>query len=37
MKCEHCEMKFTESMDGLAQMTFHLILEHPSEVNEQVS
>jgi len=34
MKCEFCDTEFDDSMDGLATKTFHIIVKHPSEVNE---
>ena len=33
MKCDHCDLEFKDDMDGLATMTFHLIMKHGEIIN----
>ena len=34
MRCDYCTKRFTESMNGLAEKTFHEMLHEPEIVNQ---
>ncbi len=34
LMCEHCPLSFNESLDGLIEMTFHILVSHGKEINE---
>ena len=33
LTCEHCPETFGQSLDGLIEMTFHILVSHGHEVN----
>jgi len=37
MNCDFCDIVFTDSANGIAELTLHKILDHAREVNEQGS
>ena len=34
LMCEHCPLSFNESLDGLIELTFHILVSHGKEINE---